>query len=631
MSEVLAYKFSKHGTYDPYAYATDHTNYRRELNKVQSPLGWEQQKKQLNSIQDSMASLINAVSGKDRVSELAKKQDRSTERNASVNHLFNILLQKYDVPSNGTIAFNNTSVIPDNVAVYMGLIAGDGKEADAFKKAIINSDRYRGLSANGKARFWTNMATVWPIYLKSDKVGLNRSGNPLAGHATRYNKDTGNNAVTKPAIAKHYADNYLYKGLTPIFTDVTTEGLKNLAQDNAAYTYMFDTKGINTLADNFVAELKKAKENPQYKPNAYIMAQTAMLYHHHPDAKKIINSKVGGFLTEDPAAVQGNIDFFSKFNPTVDTNTLSQAQKIRLYLASRGALDPSNANQQANHGAAVALSMSSGMRTAMPGFITDKFANDENFRNHFVTDDYRTNIMNTTLGQFNGYLDKTEGFKWDYNNLIAHTALYNNDPAYRKMFDDAFGTAIGGRINENTTPQQMQKLMSDLNGIALDDKEMGAAVQALHGNPAKALPILAALKGNMDQDVDVMQSTVIAGHRAAGTAGAINAFKKHGLFWNSPREWIAFAHRNKIGNVPDWFGNLAQNREAFWGTLIGGGALVVGGLSLLVSSFLNSQKDEEEEELTNGYGNGLQRQRNTPNKQSQYNRLLNSTSMWRSV
>ena len=509
----------------------------------------------------------------------------------------------------------------ESSAIYLTYLADHPEEADAFKRALFESKEYKNLSAEDRLKFFKHMTTDLSKQLYGDK-GLPAHKNALRGVVLSWRSRNDGSGYTPGQIQNKYSE-YIGGRLTPIFTDIVKQGATDLGQNRESYESIHNEAVLNSIADSAVAELEKARIDPKYNPNPYIMARAAIIYKQYPKAAEIINSKVGGFLTEDPATIQDKINFFERFNPSLDTKNFTQEQQLQLLLASGGNRSLLNEKELGSYGTDVANTFKSGLSEVMPGFITSKFANDPKFRNHFVTDDYRTNIMNTTLGQFNGYLSKDKDFKWNYNNLIAHTALYNNDPKYRQMFDDKFGSYIGGRIGPNTTPQQLQELYDRLNSVSFDEAEMDKTVQGLKSNPASSMPILAAMHGNMNPDVESMKNTVMAGHRAAGTNAAMASFKNHGLFWKNPREWVVFAHRNKIGNVPDWFGNLAQNRELFWGTIIGGGTLAVGGLAMLVSSFLNRKKDEEEEEegLSSEYGNGRQRQRKPY--------IPNTTSMWR--
>lgn len=422
--------------------------------------------------------------------------------------------------------------------------------------------------------------------------------------------------------------------------------IKDIGGNEDARSSIFDNVFQDKVAKQFTQDLKTGFSNRGHQFDTYNTSLVPIMYYTIPEFQDRLDKAVGGFVTEDPRTMKNRIEFLRGLANKVDTSKLTPEQQAFIFMASKSnhLLQDDKIRIRRTPGArgvrgwfwdiknsksprdiyinTISRYMGNGMSQAVQSTIANKFKNEESFRNHYLTDQYLTDTMNKTLGQFNGFLDNTKDFEWDYNNLIVHTVLYNNLPRYRKMFDDKFGSAIGGRINENTTPEELQALYDQLNGVSFNKDEMDKAVQELKDNPTDAMPILAAMYGDMSPDVDAMKNTVMAGHRAAGTAGATNAFKKHGLFWKNPREWVVFAHRNKIGNVPDWFGNLAQNRAAFWGTLVGGGALAVGGLALLVSSFLNSQKDEEdEEELASEAGNDPQRQRKPY--------IPNTTSMWR--
>lgn len=616
---IPGYTFSKMANYDPYAYAYDYTDNKESRENVQSPEGQKLNEDRRAAVRKTVSNAVAKVVPNPVSKMRMDGFSRDKARNNAAHHLF--LTLSGDKTFDGNNRFTEQDRMPEEFAVYYALLSDSPDEASKFKNQFFNSREYKTLSPADKIRLINRMATVWPNYMVDAKVGLGSHGGTLAGDALAWNTQSGNNYVDKPNISSAYQTK-LSKGLTPIFTNMAIDGYAGIGADNTAYSTVFDVKKLGEIADNFVRELEQGYRDPKnYTYNPYNMAIGAVLYKQSPTARKLINDRINKFMTDDPGALQKKINFFSSLNPAMDTSKMSTDQKAWILMASGGNKGLLDSNKMSAYGNDVSSYLQQGLNNVIPVGISEKFKNDQKFRDHFITDDFRSNTMSSMLGQLNGYLDGAKDFAWDYDNLVTHAALYNNDPKYHQMFDDKFGSYIGGRIGPNTTPQQLQELYDRLSSVSFDEAEMDKTVQGLKSNPASSMPILAAMHGNMNPDVESMKNTVMAGHRAAGTDAARSSFKNHGLFWKNPREWVVFAHRNKIGNVPDWFGNLAQNRELFWGTIIGGGTLAVGGLAMLVSSFLNRKKDEEEEELSSEYGNGRQRQRKPY--------IPNTTSMWR--
>lgn len=246
--------------------------------------------------------------------------------------------------------------------------------------------------------------------------------------------------------------------------------------------------------------------------------------------------------------------------------------------------------------------------------LATAFRDDSPIYGEYFTPEYLDKLQYSMLNGIGALASGTK-HQFDTAQLAQHALLYKNNKAYREAFDKGLSKLSSGWVNKDTTPDNLLEIKSRLEGF---NPNIGIAT--IKGLPiAQQLQILAAnrgiiptgddLKDIMDTNINGMTKSVMSGVQS----GLFNNWE---VLLKDPRAWVRFAAEQKI--LPSWAGDLAKNRELFWGTLIGGGALAVGGISALVSSFLSSRKNKQDT-----------RQQAMRKDPSGYANIPQTTSLWR--
>lgn len=232
------------------------------------------------------------------------------------------------------------------------------------------------------------------------------------------------------------------------------------------------------------------------------------------------------------------------------------------------------------------------IKGAVMGSFSQAFSGDNNpLYGEYMTPEHRQNIKNTMLNGIRAYADgRDHGIKPEI--MAQHALLYANDKAYKDAFDSGLTTMSSGLINKNTTPETLMALerrMSSLNpNISMD------SIMKL--KPEQIAQLMAANKGVIPSAEDIQR---ITSANINGLTGAMTSGVKKGLFKNwdvVARDipgFISYASAKKI--LPAWTGKWAKDRRLFWGSVMGVGGLALGGTALLVNSFLNSRKPNQQQ------------------------------------
>lgn len=227
-------------------------------------------------------------------------------------------------------------------------------------------------------------------------------------------------------------------------------------------------------------------------------------------------------------------------------------------------------------------------------------------------------IINRGIDLQNRYIQaqiKGEEFKWtqqDIQNRDALNQLIAFNPSLHGYIGQRISTASSGWVNKDTNPKFIRELpatFKTMMSYKLPQPQHGSWLQRNFSALGEHI---------QDTVTDLYAPGVTKLYEDNIMSGLKTGIQEHKPYlYGNYQEWADYAVDQ--GMLPDWLKPFTKDKFMFWGSLLGVGSLAVGGLTALVRSFLG------------GNGSDKNQKRNTPNKQSQYNRLLNSTSMWRSM